>query len=332
MVLNIVLFVVGLAMLYYGAEWLVKGSASLAKSLGLSAVVIGLTVVAFGTSAPELVVSVISSLKNKSMIAVGNVVGSNICNIALVLGLCAVMIPITCHPSVLRRDIPIMLGISLFLFLLTMNSVLGRIEGAVLFAGIIAYTVFNYMVAVRESRRASVGASMAAEAAIEASADLDAVNYVSSRGKQIVLILAGLVGVVAGAEILIDAAIKIMKTLGVGEKFIGLTIVAVGTSLPELATSVVAAARRELDISIGNLVGSNVFNIMSVLGAASLVRPIAIPGGFFQSGLVIDYIVMIFIAFLPLVLMRKNYTVGRKGGVLLLCCYAGYIAYLIARG
>ncbi len=325
MALLILICLVGFVLLYFGAEWLVKGSSSLARSVGVSPIVIGLTVVAFGTSAPELVVSLISSIKGKSMIAVGNVVGSNICNIALILGLAALFQPITSDKSVVKRDIPIMLGISVYLLVLSMNSKLGRIEGATLFAGIILYTFFNYYVAMRESKQASSAETVAMAAEVEG------IGYVTSRPRQIVLILVGIMGVVGGAQIVVESAVKIMQILGVSEKFIGLTIVAFGTSLPELATSVVAAIRKEMDISIGNLVGSNVFNIMSVLGAASLVRPIPIPGGFIDSGLVIDYFVMMLTSFLPWLLMRRTYTVTRKGGLILLFCYVCYIVYLIMK-
>ncbi|UCG08966.1 MAG: calcium/sodium antiporter [Desulfobacterales bacterium] len=331
MALSILFFCAGLAMLYYGAEWLVKGSSSLARSLGVTPIVIGLTVVAFGTSAPELVVSVVSSIKDKSMIAVGNVVGSNICNIALVLGLAALFQPLTGDKSVVKRDIPIMLGISLYLLLLSLNSRLGRFEGATLFAGIILYTLFNYYMSKREMKRASIGAEFAPHIALQEAAGEAEIEFFASRAKQVVLIVTGIAGVVIGAEVLIDSAVKIMQVLGVSEKFIGLTIVAIGTSLPELATSVVAALRKEMDISIGNLVGSNVFNILSVLGVASLVRPIPIPGGFIASGLLIDYIVMLFVSFLPWLMMRKNYTIIRRHGLILLACYVGYLAYLIAK-
>ena len=323
----LVLFcLVGFVLLYFGAEWLVKGSSSLARSLGITPIVIGLTVVAFGTSAPELVVSLISSIQAKSMIAVGNVVGSNICNIALVLGLSAVLHPIKSDRSVINRDIPIMLGISLYLLVLTWNSMLGRIEGATLFAGIIIYTFINYYLARRETRVSGAG-----EMSTAIESELDDIGFIASRPKQIVFILIGIAGVVGGAQIVVENAVQIMKILGVSEKFIGLTIVAFGTSLPELATSVVAAVRGEMDISIGNLVGSNVFNIMSVLGAASLVRPIPIPGGFFESGLWIDYLVMLFTSFLPWLMMRKNLTVSRANGATLLACYVGYLAYLIIK-
>jgi len=325
MILNLVYFVIGLLMLYYGANWLVKGSSSLARNLGLTPLVIGLTVVAFGTSAPELFISVVSSIKDKSMIAVGNVVGSNICNIALVLGLAACIHPITSNRSVCRRDIPIMLGISVYLLLISFDSKIGRLEGASLFGGIILYTWFNYYIAVKESRRDVKSESVAYAHAVEK------IEYVTSKTRQVVCITAGIISVILGAEVLIDSAVAIMKIFNVSEKFIGLTIVALGTSLPELATSVVAALRKEMDISIGNLVGSNVFNILSVLGAASLIRPIPIPGGFIPSGLFVDYLVMIFVGFLPWLMMKKDYTITRKDGVILLACYAGYVAYLILK-
>jgi len=325
MLLYLLLCLIGFVLLYYGAEWLVKGSSSLARGLGITPVVIGLTVVAFGTSAPELVVSLISSIKGKSMIAVGNVVGSNICNIALVLGLAAIFQPITSHQSVIKRDIPIMLAISVYLLFLSLNSTLGRIEGATLFIGIILYTFFNYSNAMKESREGKN------EEIQEIQSELEEIGYISSRQKQIAFVIIGIIGVVVGAEVVVESAVKIMTIIGVDEKFIGLTIVAFGTSLPELATSVVAAIRKEMDISIGNLVGSNVFNIMSVLGAASLVRPIPIPGGFFESGLWFDYLVMMATSFLPWLMMRRTLTVTRKDGFVLLFCYVGYLTYLIIK-
>jgi len=323
MTLNALFCVFGFAMLYYGAGWLVKGSSSLARSLGITPLVVGLTVVAFGTSAPELVVSMVSSIQGKSMIAVGNVVGSNICNIALILGMSAVFQPITCHASVVKRDIPIMIGISLYLLILSFNSTIGRFEGATLFGGVIIYTFFNYYTARKES------ANGADEDAIKPQLSTEEAGFMASRGKQLLFISVGICGVVLGAQLVVDSAVKIMTVLGVSEKFIGLTIVAFGTSLPELATSVVAAIKKEMDISVGNLVGSNVFNILGVVGVAALIRPIPIPGGFFHSGLLIDYLVMIFISTLPWFMMRKSYTVTRKDGFILLFCYLGYLGYLI---
>ena len=323
MIIYVLLCLIGFVLLYYGAEWLVKGSSSLARALGVSPIIIGLTVVAFGTSAPELVVSLVSSIKAKSMIAVGNVVGSNICNIALILGLASVFQPLTCHRSVIVRDMPIMLGVSVLLFVLSLDSELSRLDGAILFAGILAYTGFNYRLARRE---AGSGPDPGAAGVIPGVEDI---GFIESRSRQILLVLVGIAGVVGGAELVVDSAVVIMTALGVSEKFIGLTIVAFGTSLPELATSVVAAMRKEMDISIGNLVGSNVFNILSVLGLASLLRPIPIPGGFFESGLWIDYLVMLFTSALPWLLMLRTPTLGRRSGAALLACYVGYLAYLI---
>jgi len=322
MVLNLLFCGIGFILLYYGAEWLVKGSSSLAKSLGVTPIVIGLTVVAFGTSAPELVVSLISAIKGKSMIAVGNVVGSNVCNIALVLGAAALFQPIACDPSVAKRDIPIMLGVSLYLLVLSLDSHIGRIEGVALFAGIILYTFWNYHSATGKTR---IGAGVASAAPER----IEEPVYIESKRKQVIYVLAGIIGVIFGAQIVVESAVKVMTILGVSEKFIGLTIVAFGTSLPELATSVVAAIRKEMDISIGNLVGSNVFNIMSVLGAASIVRPITIPGGFIESGLAVDYGVMMMTSFMPWLMMRKSPVITRGHGLILLMCYLGYLAYLV---
>ena len=322
MLIQIILCALGFCLLYYGADWLVRGSSSLAGSLGITPIVIGLTVVAFGTSAPELVVSLVSSIKGRSMIALGNVIGSNICNIALILGLSAACRPISGNRSVIRRDIPIMLGVSAILLIFSIDDQLTRVEGALLFAGLVAYTFMNYRFA-----RADGGTAIDVDVP-----DVEKIGYVASRPRQIILIVVGIAGVVSGAQLVVESAVLIMQALGVNEKFIGLTIVAFGTSLPELATSIVAAMRGEMDISIGNLVGSNVFNILSVLGATAIIRPIPIPGGFIQSGLVMDYAVMMLTSALPLWLMRKTDTVSRKGGAFLLVCYVGYVAYLVAKG
>lgn len=329
MLLNYFLLTTGLFLLYFGADWLVRGSSSLARSMNISPLVIGLTVVAFGTSAPEMVVSAVASLQNKSMIAIGNVVGSNICNIALVLGTTALIMPIKASQSVVKRDIPIMLLISVFLLLLSFNSEISRPEGFTLFTGIILYTLFNYHVSKKETLPI-LSSENSMDKRVES--ELENIGYVESRVKQVVIIVAGIAGVLIGAQVLIDNAVIIMKVFGVSEKFIGLTIVALGTSIPELATSVVAAMRKELDISIGNLVGSNVFNLLSVIGITALIRPITISGGFIESGLIIDYFVMMFISFLPWLMMRNNYTIKRKDGLVLLCCYVFYITYLVITG
>jgi cation:H+ antiporter len=287
--------------------------------------VIGLTVVAFGTSAPELFISAVSSLKDKSMIALGNVIGSNICNIALVLGLTALFQPVKGSRSVIRRDIPIMLGISLYLLTLSLNSTIGRLEGVTLFGGIILFTCYNIYMAAAEKELTPHRVK------IESKTETEKIEYIASKPKQLGFIIAGIACVVYGADILIDSAVEMMKMLGVSEKFVGLTVVAFGTSVPELATSIVAAIKKEMDISIGNLIGSNVFNMLSVLGVASMVRPIQIHGGFIESGLLIDYLVMMGISFLPWILMKRDDTVQRIEGLVLLAAYVGYVTYLIFR-
>jgi cation:H+ antiporter len=314
-------FMTGLALLYYGAGWLVQGASTLARSLGLTPMVIGLTVVAFGTSSPELVVSLVSAVKGKSMIALGNVVGSNICNIALVLGLTSVFQPVTTSRIVIVRDIPLMLAISAFLLLLSLNSEIGRIEGVILFTGVVAYTWFNYAVALRVNRtRPKDG---------EADQPAPASGMMAKRWIQVGLIIGGTAAVVVGADLLVDAAVSIMSALGVSEKVVGLTVVAFGTSVPELATSVVAALKKEMDISLGNLVGSNVFNLLSVVGATAMVRPITIAGGFFHSGLVVDYLVMMIVSAMPLILMRQDLTISRRKGLILVGCYVAYVVFLL---
>ncbi|BBO68450.1 sodium:calcium antiporter [Desulfosarcina alkanivorans] len=320
---HLIAFTAGLLLLYYGAGWLVRGASTLARSLGLSPMVIGLTVVAFGTSAPELVVSLVSAVKGKSMIALGNVVGSNICNIALVLGLTAVFQPVKTSRIVITRDIPLMLAISAYLLLLSFNSVIGRIEGVTLFGGILAYTWFNYKVAVRVSRAMP---GLVGEAAIVPPTNA---GLMQKTWMQCLMIVGGTAGVVVGADLLVDAAVSVMSVLGVNEKFVGLTVVAFGTSVPELATSVVAAMKKEMDISLGNLVGSNVFNLLSVVGATAMVRPIAIAGGFVGSGLVVDYLVMMTISALPWVMMRGDLTISRRKGLILIGCYVAYVIFLI---
>ncbi len=321
MLLNLFLFIIGLLLLYYGANWLVKGAASMARSFGLTPLVIGLTVVAFGTSAPELVVSIVSAVQNQSMIAVGNVIGSNICNIALVLGVTAIILPIACQKATIKRDMPIMLGISLYLLIISYNSHIGRLEGVSLFGGVILYTLFNYRIARKE-----------VSGYLENCAPSDYVpndlEYINSRMKQALLIIIGIVGVVVGAKSLIYAAVNMMQRFGVSDKVIGLTVVAFGTSVPELATSVVAALRKETDISLGNLIGSNVFNILCVLGVVSMIKPITIPGGFIESGLLIDYLVMMVISAMPWLMMASGHVISRSNGAILLVSYLCYLGYL----
>ena len=368
MALDLLLLTAGFVLLCYGADWLVKGASELARSLGIAPIVIGLTVVAFGTSAPELVVSVFASLAGNGPLAVSNVFGSNICNIALVLGMAAALRPIQCDRVVVTRDIPIMLLLSVVTMTLLANGVLGQVEGAFLVAGILIYSWMNYRTArrgriermarlVEEIEKAPVGpretvllaASCALPAAVAfargdlktgviatgmlvtaaAAHDLQAFRRSGSRLVLVALVIAGSFGVGLGGHVVVEAAKGIMSELGVDQTFVGLTIVAFGTSLPELATSIVAALKKEMDLSVGNLVGSNVFNLLSVLGAASLVRPIVLSADFVGSPLFVAGLVMLFTSALPWFMMRKASTVSRLDGLVLLGCYVGFFAYLV---
>ena len=305
--------VVGFFTLYIGAEWLVKGASKLAIFLGLSPLLIGLTVVAFGTSAPELLVSVISAIKGKNMIAIGNVIGSNICNIALILGISSLIYPITCQKEVIKRDIPVMIGISGFLFFISLDSKISRFEGLILFSALIAYIVFNYL----QDRKFSLSEK---ESLVS--------NKKTDILKNTLFLICGIALVISGAKIVVNSAEDIMRMFGINEKVIGLSIVAFGTSLPELATSVVAAYRKHHEISVGNLIGSNAFNIMCVLGLTALIRPIFISAGFFKSRLFIDYIIMLLISTAPYFMARNKLLITRKDGVFLLLSYIFYLVYL----
>lgn len=310
--ITILQLVAGLALLYVGAEGLVRGSAQLALRLGLSPLVIGLTVVAFGTSSPELVVSVKAALAGNGDISFGNVVGSNICNIALILGLASVLRPMKVNLQLLRLDVPIMIGVSVLLTLLLLDGGLNRFEGFFLFAGIIGYTTISYVVATRDR------INLVADDTEYAPKPLHSI------WRDLALVVIGLLALVFGADFLVKGAVSIARFFGISEAVIGLTIVAVGTSLPELATSVVAAIKGEGDIAVGNVVGSNIFNILAILGLASLIRPIH------SDGIeLFDLLTMTFMAVIMIPVMRTGLRVNRWEGAFLLVLYGGYIRTLM---
>jgi cation:H+ antiporter len=304
--------ILGIGLLYAGAEGLVRGSASLARRFGLSPLVIGLTVVAFGTSMPELVVSIGAALADQGPIAVGNVVGSNIANVGLILGLSALIQPPRVHAQVIRIDLPIMVAASLLLAALLSDGGVARWEGVVLVVLLAGYLVFSLRLAGKEPP--------------EVLAEFDAGVPAPTRGVWIDLLLvaAGLALLVAGARALVSGAVTIAQGFGVSEVVIGLTVVAVGTSLPELATSIIAAFKGEGDIAVGNVVGSNIFNVFGIVGISSVVRPLA-PAGVGP----VDLGVMLVLAVMLLPLMRTGFRVSRAEGVLLLAIYAGYLVYLV---
>ncbi|HEX4937351.1 MAG TPA: calcium/sodium antiporter [Candidatus Kapabacteria bacterium] len=308
----------GLVLLVLGAEFLVKGASRLAAAAGISPLVIGLTIVAFGTSAPEMAVSVGAAWSGQADLALGNVVGSNIFNVLFILGVSALIVPLVVAQQLVRLDVPIMIVASVATLLMGMDGAIGRIDGLILFAGILAYTVFL----IRQSKKES--------AAVK---DEYSQEFGESQGKvgryalNFVYIAGGLVLLVLGARWLVDSSVAIAQYFGVSELVIGLTIVAAGTSLPEVATSVIASIRGERDIAVGNVVGSNIFNILSVLGLSSVVAPAGIEVA--PAALVFDIPVMIGVALACLPIFFTGYIITRWNGALFLFYYVAYTAYLI---
>lgn len=310
----------GLAVLTFGADWLVKGASRLALSLGIAPLVVGLTIVAFGTSAPELAVSITSAYAGSADLAVANVVGSNIFNVLLILGMSALVAPLIVNQQLIRMDVPIMIGVSILLYSLALDGRLGMWDSALLASLIVAYTWFL----IAESRREK-SAAVAAEYA-------EGVEEVTGGEKgtlasDLFFMVAGLVMLVAGSKFFVSGAIEFARMLGVSEVIIGLTIVAAGTSLPELATSVVAAYKGERDIAIGNIVGSNIFNICSVLGFSGLVSMGALTVA--PSMLSVDILLMIGVALLCLPLFRTGYTLTRANGAVFVSAYVIYVLFLV---
>jgi cation:H+ antiporter len=317
--MTILLFGAGLVALVAGGEFLVRGAARIALSIGLSPLVVGLTIVAFGTSAPELAVSLRSSVSGEVGVGLGNVVGSNIFNILFILGLSAVVAPLVVSYQLIRQEVPFMIGVSLLLILLALDERISRGDGAVLGASLVAYTTFL----VWQSRRANKG--LAGEYAEELRAAR--AGWQGSRATQVAFMLVGLVLLALGAQWLVDAAVTIAESLGLSETIIGLTIVAVGTSLPEVATSVLAAIRGERDIAVGNVIGSNIFNILSVVGLSGLVAPQALNVD--PSLLRFDMIVMLAVAVAALPVFFSGNVISRWEGFVFLGYYGAYTGFLV---
>lgn len=320
--MTFVYLIAGLVLLVLGAEVLVRGAARLAAQFGISPLVIGLTVVAFGTSAPETAVSVQSALAGSGDLAIGNVVGSNIANVLLILGMTAVVAPLVVSRQLIRLDVPLMIGASLLVYALAWNGQLGRLEGALLFACVVGYTLFLIV----QSRR-DAGAATAPDDEFAKEFGLTETPKPYAWAINLALVLAGLALLVAGSNFLVDGAVALARALGLSELVIGLTVVAVGTSLPELATSVMAAIRGERDIAVGNIVGSNIFNLLCVLGLASLVSPM--PIGVSASALAFDFPVMIGVAIACLPVFFAGYCINRWEGLLFLAYYVAYTVYLV---
>lgn len=318
----IVMLVVGLVMLIVGGELLVRGASALAAIAGIAPLVIGLTVVAFGTSAPELAVSIQAGLGGNSDIAVGNVVGSNIFNVLLILGACALVAPLIVSVQLVRREVPIMIGLSFLLALLAFDGRIGLLDGLLLTAGIISYTAWSIVSSRKET--AAAKAEYAQEYGEEQLAPQKGARQVLTN---LGLLAGGLVVLVIGARLLVDSAVGLARGLGVSDVIIGLTIVAAGTSLPEVVTSIIATLKKERDIAIGNVVGSNIFNLLGILGISALITP----GGLevVPSIVNFDLPVMIAVALACLPIFFTGMSIARWEGALFLAYYIAYTAYLI---
>ena len=314
----ILLFVVGLVFLIIGAEALVRGASRLAAVLGISPLVIGLTVVAFGTSSPEFAVSVKSALSNQASISVGNIVGSNIFNVLFILGLSALIVPLVVLQQLVRLDVPLMIAFSVIVLILSLDENFSRADGILLVVGLVFYVWFLIYqsrierVEVREEYAKVFGTKRYAK---------------SSWVKDIFLVPGGLALLVLGSRWLVDSTVSFAQYLGVSELVVGLTIVAAGTSLPEVVTSVIATIRGERDIAVGNIVGSNIFNIMGVLGFASIVAPTGIEVSAAVIGFDIPFMIVVALVCLPI--FFTGGVISRQEGVLLLGYYMAYTLYLI---
>ncbi|MEO6065119.1 MAG: calcium/sodium antiporter [Lysobacterales bacterium] len=299
----------GLILLAFGAEGLVRGSTSIALRMGVTPLVIGLTIVAFGTGSPEMVVSLQAALGGNSDLALGNIVGSNICNVALILGIAALARPLHVRSTLLLREVPVMIGVTLLLAALLYDGVLGRIDGVVLAAGAVVYTVVIYR-AARRDRDSEVAAEYADELPKAA----------QSWHRSALLVAGGFAGLLLGANILVSGAVVIAKALGMSQVVIGLTVIAIGTSLPELATSVVAAMRNDADVAFGNVLGSNILNILLILGVVAMIEPVS------ATGLrPIDLGVLIGSAVMVYPLMWRGRILNRWDGAILLGGYAAFV-------
>lgn len=312
MLLNSVLFVFGLVILYLGAEWLIKGAAGVALRYGIRPLVIGLTVVAFGTSMPEFVVNMLASYSGEDGLALGNIVGSNISNIGLILGASAMVLPLAIGQETLRKEYPIMMAAMVLFYVIALDGIISRLDGIILVSGLCAFIVFLLLDARRYARTRG-----------EQDEAIDAQE--NGTGKKLVMVVAGVVLLAFGAQLMVDAAVYFANSLGIDPVVVGLTIVAVGTSLPELAASLVGALRREVDMSVGNVLGSNLINVLFVIGLVSLIKPIRVDSG----SLMLHFPVMLAFCFLLLPLMWTSRRITRIEGGVLVAGFVTYLTYLV---
>ncbi len=316
---TLLLFILGLVSLIVGAEALVRGASRLARLAGVSPLVVGLTVVAFGTSAPELAVSTMGALRGEADIAFGNVVGSNIFNVLLILGVSALITPLVVAQKLVRIDVPLMIASAAAVWVLGRDGSISRIEGLGLFSTLVLYTIWS----IRQSRKETRAV------AEEYEKEFGATGARGARGVAIDIgyVLVGLALLVVGSRWLVDGAVEVARALGLSELVIGLTIIAAGTSLPEVATSVIAALRGERDIAVGNVVGSNIFNVLAVLGLSSVISPTGVQASAAAMNFDVPFMVATCVAALPIFL--TGWRINRWEGLLFLGYYVAYTAYLV---
>ena len=308
MLIELVLLVIGFVMLIKGADIFVEGAAGIAAKFGIPQLVIGLTIVAMGTSAPEAAVSIAAAFKGTADITIGNVVGSNIINILVILGVTALIVAVAVQQSTVRYEIPFVILVTIVLLVMgALDGKIGRLDGVILWALFIVYLIYLFL--------------MAKHGKEEEETQMDAPVW-----KLLLFVVIGAALIVIGADVSVDAASEIARVIGLSERFIGLTIVALGTSLPELCTSVVAARKGNADLAIGNIVGSNIFNILFVVGTTALIIPVP-----FNPAFVVDTAVAIGAAVLLWVCVFRKKKLTRPGGILMLAAYAGYFAYLMMK-
>jgi cation:H+ antiporter len=311
-VLQIILFLLGgLILLVAGGEILVRGSVGLAKRFNVSPLIIGLTIVSFGTSSPELLVSVKAALSDYGSLSMGNVIGSNIGNIAIILGISALIYPISVSKQIIKKEMPILIGVTLGSILFLLDGNLTRIEGAVFFIGLIIYIVIGYKLSVKH--KDEVVPSTEVET-------IKPMNFALAA----VLIIAGLFMLVLGGDFFVKGAVEVAKRFNLSEAVIGLTIVAIGTSLPELFTSLIAAIKKEADIAIGNIIGSNIFNLLGILGLTSIIHPIKA-----EAINLIDFGLMFILTLFLFPLLKTGMKLNRLEGMFLISVYVGYVVYLL---
>ncbi|MGB2697551.1 MAG: calcium/sodium antiporter [Candidatus Zixiibacteriota bacterium] len=312
MLIHIITFLIGLTAIYFGAEWLVRGSSRLAKSLNIRPIIIGLTIVAFGGSAPEAAVSIVAAFKQNSDIALGNILGSVIANIGLVLGISAIISPLKIQLSTIRKELPIMLGAVIIFYLMALNLSIGFMEGVLLFVGLILFIAYSVHQALKEKNKNQL---------VEKEYERFWKGKKEKRSQFVLLVVVGLILIVGGANLLVRSGVFIAQQLGVSELIIGITLIALGTSVPELAISTVAAYRKEPDISAGNVIGSNIFNIFFVIGAVAMIHPLSVKKG----TLGFEFPAMLIFSVLLVWMMRTRLTLSRIEGFILLCLYVSFL-------